>query len=214
MNRWMRFFAALGICLSGWALIPFASFPRQAFGWEMYAGAYQLIFADDLESGTTTNWDQVIGEVELLPAEGTDSYQLLFQLDPTFWKDRKPSEMAVLDGLSPDDSMVFSMAVRPAPGGFDVRITADRDSSKVRTSWRRVPADAAALGLEWQRALAGGDDGHLYLTVDGRLTAWLVDLANSRRPLSAIAVHKLDGRSPLVDLTAGRYGTQAREASR
>lgn len=206
MNRWMRFLAALGICLSGWALIPFASLPQQAFGWELYAGAYKLIFADDLESGTTSNWDQVVGEVIIHGLGETDSYDLLFQIDPTFWRDRKPAEMVVLDGLSTAETMLFSMALRPAPGGFDVRLTAARDGSKVRTPWRRVPADVGSLRLEWRRAFAGGDDGYLYLSVDDRLRAWLVDLGNSKLALSSVAVHQLNGRSPLVDLTGGRWG--------
>lgn len=207
MNRWMRFLAALGICLSGWALIPFASFPRQAFGWELYAGAYTLIFQDGFESGSTANWDRVVGEVLQLPTTETDSYDFFFRLDAQFWRGRKAGEMVVLEGLTTEGGVAFSLAVRPAPGGVDARLTASRDGSKVKSAWRRVPADATSLRLEWRRAFPGGDDGYLYLSVEDRLRAWLVDLENSGTSIGSIAIHSVDGSTPLVDLT-GLYGTR------
>jgi hypothetical protein len=43
MKGLTRFGFAVAICLSGWAVAPFAGFPTQAIGWERFADAYSLI---------------------------------------------------------------------------------------------------------------------------------------------------------------------------
>jgi hypothetical protein len=40
MSRLSRLLLAMGVCLSGWALLPFTSLPHQGFSWALYADAY------------------------------------------------------------------------------------------------------------------------------------------------------------------------------
>ena len=60
MNKFFRAVIAISICLSAWALLPFATLPTQAFGWELFAEAYGEIFSDGFESGDTSAWSNAV----------------------------------------------------------------------------------------------------------------------------------------------------------
>lgn len=210
MARTLRFFAALAICLSGWALVPFTSLHSEEFGWEQFAEAYGDIFLDDFETGDVSRWDRTIpgqGEYEAFNAAWEHAYVLDFRIDPELTRERKGGALPVLAGLARGAEPVFLVEARMRGRGLELKGAMRRDDgSWVETPWRRVGNDYGALQVEWRRAYEGADDGLLYLSVDGRLLAWLVDVDNDGASLSQVGVYAAGERLALVDLSDGPGG--------
>lgn len=210
MARTFRFFAALAICLSGWALVPFTSLHSEEFGWEQFAEAYGEIFSDTFETGDVSRWDRTIpaeGGFDVFPAGFEHSYELAFQLDRELLRERKGGAVPVLAGLARGAEPIFLLEARLRGKGIELRGAARRDDGTwADTPWRRIGETYGALQLEWRRAYEGADDGLLYLSVDDRLLIWLVDLDNDEAALHEVGVYAEDERTSLVDLSGGPGG--------
>lgn len=183
MNRIIRFLIALAACVGGFALMPLLSVPKGVFGWELFAGVYSEIFADGFESGDTSQWSQTVplDELQRVPATRADSARLSATIRPAGLRET-PAVMVA--GISSRQKIVFAVEARRRPDGVDLRARAMRDDGTwARTPWRALEDSERNLEVEWRRALPGAEDGLLYVSVEGRLALWLVDLDNARKPL-------------------------------
>jgi hypothetical protein len=109
MRDFIRFTVAVGICLSGWALVPFVDLPNVAFGWERYADTYNLIHrsivpAAAVATGAEGAFFQTDLDISNLNSGGEANYEL-------WWLPRGQ------DNLSPRRSQLFSIA-----GGQSARV--------------------------------------------------------------------------------------------
>lgn len=200
-----RLLAALAICLSGWALLPFVSFSRELFDWEHVSGVYK-IFGDGVETGDTSAWSQTIPTPPLrIPVPKTEEqlvrrYLVDFQLLRQMTTD---NALEILAALSHDGQDVFALEARFESPTWTLRARARRnDGSWSLTDWREVDSSSARLELDWRRALENTRDGHLYVSLDDDLILWLVDLDNHRIRVEELSLMQVDERlvlQPLVD---------------
>ncbi len=61
MHRFARTLIALSILMAGLALVPFVSLPTQAFGWQLYANAYQPVLSLNHTTGAPGSFFRVTG---------------------------------------------------------------------------------------------------------------------------------------------------------
>lgn len=205
MKKTLKALLALSICLSGWALVPFASLPAEAFGWEMWAEAYGEIFNDGFESGNMSRWSRVVGGVQNLPVESPDDFRMSFRIDGSNWEAKDMEIVTLTSGLTDRDVPNFTLEARRRGRHFDVRVRAVREANVwAESPWRTVEARYEALELEWRRAFDGTEDGLFYLSVDDELLLWLVDLDNSHLPLRQLQLN-LMGHAPLAAVIEGTF---------
>lgn len=205
MNKFFRAVIAISICLSGWALLPFATLPTQAFGWELFAEAYGEIFSDGFDVGGTSNWDRVVGEVGTLQPESTDDLVMTLRIDGANWDSKDSGVVALVTGVSDKGIPTFKIEARRLGRQFEVRARATSEPNVwAESQWRLVDERYGLLEIEWRRAMEETEDGFLYVSVDGDLLLWLVDLDNAYLPLREIQRTYLGGK-PVASTLSGSY---------
>jgi hypothetical protein len=205
MKKTLRALLALSICLSGWALVPFASLPAEAFGWEMWAEAYGEIFSDGFETGDMSRWTRVIGGIQNVPVQSPDDFRMSFRIDGSNWEAKDREIVTLTSGLTDRDIPSFTLEARRRGRHFDVRARAVREANVwAESPWRTIRTRYQALELEWRRAFDGSEDGLLYLSVDDDLLLWLVDLDNAHLPLRQLQLN-LMGHGPLAAVIEGTF---------
>ncbi len=203
MRRNLKSAAALLVCLSGWALVPFTSLPSQAFGWEIFAEAYGEIFSDGFETGDTSRWSNVVGGVELFDVESADELAATFRLAPKIWDIPKDRVATLFNGQSAQRLPTFKVEARRHNGYLQLRLRAFNETVVWNESrWRNLDRRYEKLTLEWQRSHPETADGLLYLSVDDNLLLWLVDLDNALIPLEQVEIAQL-GKVRSVELWEG-----------
>ena len=204
MKTFLRAAIAIIICLSGWALLPFATLPTQAFGWELFAGAYGEIFSDDLETGDTSRWSRAQGELESYDALDADEFQMTFRIDDSTWHRDGRNIVTMATGLSDKGVPTFKVEARRMGYAIQVRARAVSEPNVwAESPWREIEQPYESIEIVWRRALPVTEDGLLYLSVDDDLLLWLVDLDNSVMPLRKIEIAVVGSRP----LAAGIQGT-------
>lgn len=210
MKRHLKSAAALLVCLSGWALLPFTSLPSQVFGWELFAEAYGEIFSDGFESGDTSAWSNVVGELELFDVDSPDELTATFRLDARLWKLGGDEVVPLMAGTSVEQLPVFRLEARTHRGALQLRVRAFNETVIWSESpWRTVSRRYEVVALEWRRAYPGLEDGLVYLSVDDDLLLWLVDLDNELLPLRTVEVAHL-GKRRAVELQAANMSSRNR----
>ncbi|MDH3403735.1 MAG: hypothetical protein OES32_05800 [Acidobacteriota bacterium] len=208
MKKTLRALLALSICISGWALVPFASLPTQAFGWEMWAEAYGEIFSDGFETGDTSRWSHVVGGFQDFAVASSDEFLMSFRLDGSNWAAKDGEPVPVASGLTDRDIPSFTLEARRRGSTFDVRARAVSEANVwAESPWRSVGSRYGALELEWRRAYEDAADGLLYLSVDGDLLLWLVDLDNAHLPMRNLRIHTVD-RTLLAAVSEGTFAPE------
>lgn len=186
-----RLIAALVLCMSGLALIPFNPLPSQVFSWERLAGAYQLIFGDNFENGTMDTWEYFAPEnLRLFPSSDPVAFVSEFHLDQELISRYEGEGVLLLSGLTRDGRPIFGIEGRATRGLLEVRSRAALDDGGWRESAWLALDPSSRLGVEWQRGHLQAEDGILYLSIDGELRTWLTDLDNDSFSLDMTGVTK------------------------
>ena len=206
MTKFLKAVIALTICLAGWALVPLASLPAQAFSWELFAEAYGEIFSDGFESGDTTSWSNVVGEVVNFQADDSSDFEMAFRIDGSNWNGKRGESVTLVTGTSDKKVPVFKIEARRNGHAFEIRARAVSEPNVwAESPWREVDEFYGAIEIEWRRALDRTEDGLLYVSIDDDLTLWLVDLDNSSLPLRQLQMTYLDSR-PVAPALSGTFG--------
>lgn len=203
MKKFLRAVLAITICLSGWALLPLASMPTQAFGWELFAGAYGEIFGDGFETGDTSRWTRAVRELDFFAATDVDDFAMTFRIDDTKWGSDGRHIVTLATAVSEKGVPVFKIEARRH--GFTMQLrgrAASEPNVWAESPWRSVDEPYESIEILWRRALPVTEDGLLYISVDDDLLLWLVDLDNSALPLREIHMEVLGGR-PLAQGISG-----------
>jgi len=200
-----RLIAALVLCMSGLALLPFNPLPSQVFGWEVLAGAYQTIFRDGFESGTSEHWEPFAPEnLRIFPTSDQATFRQDYRIDRELVSRFSDSGVVLMAGFSRAGDPVFSVEARSTQLGLEVRSGAALDGGDWReTDWHMLEQDSR-LGIEWQQGHPLAQDGFLYLSVDGQLTAWLTDLDNDTLLLDMTAITKSGARTLLIPYSSAQ----------
>ena len=199
-----RLVAALVLCLSGLALLPFNPLPTGVFGWEQLAGAYVAIFDDNFEWGNLKRWDYVAPDnLRIFPTEAPDTFRERYRIDPMPATADDGQSIVLLAGFSTAADAVFSVEARIGEVGLEMRIGAAVDGGDwVESEWRQIDSDAL-LEVEWQRGQQIAQDGFVFLSADGVLTGWLTELDNDSLTLESTAITKSGARMLLLPLNGG-----------
>ena len=194
-----RLIAALILCLSGLALLPFYPLPSRVFGWEQLAGVYGLIFADGFEVGTVESWKEGGPEnLRIFQTHDQAAFRQDYRLDRDLVSHFEENQVLLVAGFTGAGEPVFSAEARSTASGLEVRLGAALDSGRwLETEWQ-VLDGSSVLGVEWQQGHPLARDGLLYLSVGGELTAWLTDLDNDSLQLEMTAISKSGARTVLV----------------
>jgi len=203
MKKLLRAAIAISICLSGWALVPLTSLPAQAFGWELFAEAYGEIFSDNFETGDSSRWDTVVGEIQNFQADDASEFEMALRIDGSNWNSKQKKPMTIATGVSDKRVPAFKLEARRRGPLFELRARAVSEPNVwAESRWRVVDEDYGSIHVEWRRALEETEDGLLYVSVDDDLLIWLVDLDNSSLPLRQIQLAYL-GSEPVVQTLSG-----------
>jgi len=191
-----RLIAALVLCMSGLALLPFNPLPSQVFSWERLAGAYEVIFGDNFESGTTDGWEYFAPEnLRLFPSSNSAAFVSEFHLDRELISRYDEDGVLLLAGFTRNGGPVFLIEGRATRGMLEVRSRAALDDGSWRVSdWLELGRNAR-LGVEWQRGHSQAQDGILYLSINGELRTWLTELDNDTLSLDMTGVAKSGART-------------------
>lgn len=194
-----RLIAALVLCMSGLALLPFNPLPSQVFGWERLAGAYEVIFGDSFESGGYGDWDYYAPEnLRIFPSSNPASFHQDYGIDLDLVSQFDNDGVVLMAGLTAAGEPVFVVETRSTRGLLEVRARAGLDDGGWSESeWIELERNRS-LGVEWQRGHSQAQDGILYLSVDGELRSWLTDLDNDTLNLAMTAVTKSGARTLLI----------------
>lgn len=194
-----RLIAALVLCLSGLALLPFNPLPSRVFGWELLAGSYERIFQDGFEEGTPKAWNYSSPEnMRLFPTSQQSLFNQTYRIDSEQVSQFGDTGVVMLSGFTSAGEPVFAIEARVTETGLEVRAGAILDGgSWQRTDWQLIERDAL-LGIEWQRGHPLAEDGLLYVSVGSELRFWLTDLDNDKLDLAATGVTQLGTRTLLI----------------
>lgn len=194
-----RLIAALVLCMSGLALLPFNPLPSQVFGWERLAGAYEVLFGDDFESGNTDGWQYRAPEnLRLFPSSDSGTFRQEYSIDRELVSRFDNEEVLLLAGFTRAGEPVFLVEGRSTRGVLEVRSRAALDDGGWRESnWLELEWHTR-LSIEWRRGHSQAKDGLLYLSVDGQLRSWLTDLDNSTLSLEMTGVTNWGPRTLLI----------------
>lgn len=194
-----RLIAAVVLCLSGLALLPFNILPSRVFGWEQLAGVYETIFADDFELGNFKGWQYSGPEnLRIFPASDPESFRQDYRIDKDLVSQFEDNGVVLMSGFTAAGEPVFSVEARVTAEGLEVRSGAAIDDGAWRqTEWHQLESDSI-LGIEWRRGHRLAQDGWLYLSVDGQLRAWLTDLDNDGLQLGATGMTQSGARTLLI----------------
>jgi hypothetical protein len=204
MKKFLKAVVALSICLSGWALLPLATLPTQAFGWELFAEAYGEIFSDGFETGDTSRWSQVVGEVFAFEAKSEDELEMTLRIDDANWKGGEAA-VNLVTGVSDKGIPTFELEGRRRGGLFELRARSTSEPNVwVESPWREIADGYESIQIEWQRALEKTEDGLVYVSIDDEMLLWLVDLDNSYLPLREIHMTYLGGH-PVATTLSGTF---------
>ena len=200
-----RLVAALVLCLSGLALLPFNPLPSRVFGWEQLAGVYDTILADDFEGGNFKLWSLEAPEnLRMFPASDQDLFQQDYSLDRQLISGFGDSGVSLMSGFTADGEPIFSIEARSSEQGIEVRAGAAVDGgSWQQTEWLQLRG-GSTLGIEWQRGHALAQDGHVFLSVDGELRDWLTELDNDSLWLAATGMTQSGVRTLLIPMNPQR----------
>ncbi len=213
MKQHLKSLATMALCLLGWALVPFTSLPTEVFGWELYADAYGDIFDDDFESGDLSAWSRVQGAIELVSIHQSGSFDATFRLHDGLWQDKEDSVRSLLVGRSVERLPVFNLETRRHDGHLQLRIRAFNEQViSSETPWRNVSRRYDTVRIEWQRSHPEATDGLLYLSIDGDLFLWLVDLDNSLLPLEYAELALLENTARSLEFSGGSLDYHIRGA--
>ena len=205
MKKFLRSVLAITICLSGWALLPLTSLPTQAFGWELFAEAYGEIFSEGFETGDTTRWDTVVGEIQFFAADDASEFEMAMHIDSSNWNPKNEKILTLVTGVSDKKVPVFELEARRRFGHFELRARAVSEPNVwAESPWRPLDEGYESIEIEWRRALEKTEDGLLYVSIDGDLTLWLVDLDNSSLPLRELSMTYL-GSHPVAPAFSGTF---------
>ncbi len=200
-----RLIAALVLCLSGLALIPFNPFTSRVFGWEQLAGAYDLIFADDFEDGNPKHWSYRAPEhLRVLPVADKDAFEGDYLVDKELLSRFESRQVMLVSGFTEEGEPVFSIESRLGEDDLELRIGAAVAGEDWRHSDWQALGRGSRLSLEWQRSHPQAADGSLFLSVDGVLAIWLTELDNSRLPLAVTGLTQTGARTLLTKISSDR----------
>lgn len=198
-----RLLAALAICLSGWALMPFVSLSKELFDWEGLVGVYDVIFEDDFEDGRASRWSGSFpGEFEIVELdEPAGFFQRATAIDDAALPEAPFAAVEVLVGFSPAGGKTFSLRLRSLDETVEIQGSVRRDDGVwVESAWVRLADPARPLEIDWRRALAETGDGALFVSAGGDLLLWLTDLDNDRGYVASYGVLSRNGRPLLTGL--------------
>ncbi len=197
-----RFVAAVVICLSGTALLPFISLNTGSFGWQAFADAY-IVFRNSFDFQGQVGelpWSDVQPppRMQFSPVSDPEEYAGSFELDPAIAKalTAEPTEILMLagDALEP----IFGIEARHSEGRYEIRAKAvEDDGSASYSDWRELTDLVTPLDVEWTRALQSTRDGSLYLSQAGNLLVWVVDLDNDQAAAIERGVREFAGQPVL-----------------
>jgi hypothetical protein len=193
-----RLIAALVLCLSGLALLPFSPLPSRVFGWEQMAGSYDIIHVDDFEAGNFKKWVvQGPENFRMFPVSEVAEFRRSYRLDWLLVQEFGAKGVILLSGFSDDGRPVFGIDARLGDRGLELRASAADDSGIWQDSeWHPLQPDAS-FEVEWRRGHPVAQDGSLFLSIGGELAAWLTELDNDTLQLAAVGVTQSAAR-PLV----------------
>jgi hypothetical protein len=200
-----RFVAAIVICLSGTALLPFISLNTGSFGWQAFADAY-IVFRNSFDFQGQVGelpWSDIQPppRMQFGPVSDPEEYAGSYQLDATIAAalTAEPTEILLLAGnaLKP----ILGVEARRTEGRYEIRVKAiEDDGSASYSDWRELSDLASPLEVEWTRALPTTRDGSLYLSQAGDLLAWVVDLDNDQAVAIERGVREFAGQPLLREL--------------
>lgn len=199
-----RLLAALAICLSGWALMPFVSLSKELFDWEGLVGVYDvMIFEDGFEDGSTDRWSsQEPGEIEMVELdEPAGFFRRATSIDAAALPETPFPGRDVLVGFAPSGGKIFALRLRSLDGSLEAKGRVRRDDGVwVESAWTPLGDAARSFEIDWRQALARTGDGALFVSAGGDLIFWLTDLDNDRAALASFGVLSVHGRPLLSGL--------------
>ncbi len=200
-----RLIAALILCLSGLALVPFDLLPSRVFGWEQLGGVYDRIFEDGFEEGNTDLWKGGAPQnFRLFFTHEEAEFRQEYRLDQDLAAQFGDRGAVLLAGFTHSGEPAFSTEMRATEQGLEVRLGAALDGERwLAGEWQRLLGDPV-LTIEWQQGHPLAEDGFLYLLLDGRLQAWLTDLDNDSLRLETIAITKSGAQTLLNPIPGSR----------
>ena len=200
-----RFVAAVVICLSGTALLPFISLSTGSFGWQAFADAY-IVFRNSFDFQGQLGeapWTEIYPHprMQFSAVGDPEAFAASFQVDETIAQalTEEPTEILLVVGTSHDS--LFAVEARQISGQYQIRATAiEDDGAQAYSSWRQFSVFSAPLDVEWTRALPTTRDGSLYVSQGGDLLAWVVDLDNDQAAAFQQGIREFSGQPVLREL--------------
>ena len=194
-----RFVAVLVICLSGTALLPFASLTTGSFNWQAFADVYN-VFANSFDSEGPVGelpWSSVYPpeRMQFNSTSDPDQVNSSYQIDQTVAQALTEEPTDILIGVNPSRDIVFALEARQIADQYQIRIRAIEDNGAwTNSEWHPLADLATPFQVDWIRALQSTRDGSLYLSQHDELLAWVVDLDNDQAVAVEIGIREFSGQ--------------------